>query len=724
MGVGYGPAREGRFSDEVLDEIRSRVDIVAVIGEYVQLKKRGSNFVGLCPFHQEKTPSFTVSPSKQMFYCFGCQTGGNVFTFLCKREGISFAEAVELLAARAGVALPERASSRGGRRAGAEGRPTPGRDGGREHAGEREWLLRVLAWTARWYRHQLLTNPEAERARAYLARRGVKPETVEKFQLGYSPDSWNALTRALLEKRVGEAVLERAGLALRGREGLYDRFRGRLMFTICDRRGRPVGFGARALDEGAEPKYLNSPETPLFSKGRVLYGLDLAAEGIRRRGLALVVEGYMDVIACHEHGFDFAVASMGTALTPDQARLMRYLTDTVVTAFDADSAGTLATLRGLEVLGRAGFKVKVAEIPGGKDPDECLRGPDGPEAFREAVDRAVPLVEYRFRLAAGRHDLTTVEGRVGAVGELLPVLAGIENRLELDEYVRDFARRLGVDELALRAELDRYLRAARASAGVRDTLARRRENRKELPPGRGPGPRQVLDAERVLLGYMLRSEEGLQKVLVALLEASDWCRAVGLPWPEDGGPGPGRTPAASDAASDEAAAALDAAAARTDPAGADAAAARTDPAGAETSPAEGEAPLTEAEARVLAWFGDPAHRRVVRALLTLARYGPVDGARLVDALAGGPEEDVKTASRALFEAPELPEEMDRAVRDCTSLLKEHRLNSRIDELHRRIQDLERQGAQVEREYAALLRELIDLERHTDGGTGHWSVPGD
>jgi len=730
--------RGGRWSDELLDEIRAKTDIAQVIGEYVQLKKRGANFLGLCPFHQEKTPSFTVSPDRQMFYCFGCQTGGNIFSFLMKRESLSFAEAVEQLAARAGVTLPERAST-------SESPAARAADERRKR--ETDLLYRVLDFASRYYGQVLLKSPAGEKARAYFSRRGIKPESVGAFRLGYSLDSWTALVKILTAKGVAETVLEQAGLALRGREGQdhYDRFRGRLMFTISDHRGRPIGFGARALKDGDEPKYLNSPETPLFSKGRSLYALHLAAQAIRRRGLAIVVEGYMDALACHERGFDFTVASMGTAFTPDQAHLLRRLTDTVVTAFDADTAGTQATLRGLEVLTAAGFKVKVAEMPGGKDPDECLRSDGGPEAFGQAVDEAVLLPEYRFRLALRRHDTATIEGRVDAVNEILPVLAGIDQPLERQQYIHDFARRLPVPEEALRLELGRHLKASvdprrgLSRGGVRDSIRRSRtdpaadasaggDSTALTGPSRfgdeaGGLPRHVREAERVLLSHMVGPEDGLHLVLTTLLDATDWCRKVGLD-----PVAAGREAAAWVA---EVAAAVDIAPASAE----DGAAgdretwAPEDDGGVDLGDlAESEAslpePLTDSESAVLDWFGDPTNGRIARAVLLLARDGAIDAARLVDHLDEAEGDASRIVARVFFELQTLSDQPEQAIADCLGVLKEHRLNSRIEQLHRRIEDLERRGTQVEREYAGLIRELIDLERHTDGGTGHWKVPGD
>jgi len=748
MTRGSWPERPGRFfSEELLDEIRDKTDIVAVIGEYVPLRRRGSNYVGLCPFHNEKTPSFTVSPDKQMYYCFGCQTGGNVFTFLMQREGLEFTEAVEQLAARAGVPLPERKRGPAG--------PAE-RTAEERNRRERDLLYRVVDFASRFYHHVLVARPEGEKARRYLARRGIKPESWETFRLGCSPPARDVLAKALKAKNVPEEVIQKAGLALGGAAGLRDRFRGRLMFTISDRRGRPIGFGARALDDDDEPKYLNSPETPLFEKSRALYAADLAAASIRRGRRVLVVEGYMDAIACHELGFDFTVASMGTALTPEQARWLRRLTDTVITAFDADSAGTQATVRGLEVLSRAGFRVKVAGTPGGKDPDECLRAPGGPETFRRALEEAVPLAEWRFRLALERHDPSTIEGRVRVVEEIVPVLAGLENSVERAEYMRDFAGRLGVAEDALRAELARYRETAaggRRRRPVGDSIKTLRNNKAARPAGGSSGRSgarltlggardPVRAAERALLACMASSHENLALALELLAEADRWCGDLGLGDAAAAPPGGGETTAG---AQDEVAAS------------------------AEDNAASSVGPVStgdDSDRPVLNWFSDPAHRRVVRALLSeigsgRAGGGPgwvLDPARLVDIVSSQPgvtgagetsPEDARALAKALFEAQPPPaddlEEARRVIEDCLRWLKEHRLNSRIEDLCRRISELERREAElkeglnereggfpeqkeelerVQRILSELFRELIDLKRHADGGTGHWQVPGD
>ncbi|HEY8393343.1 MAG TPA: DNA primase [Thermaerobacter sp.] len=499
-----------RLDEHVIEEIRARVDIVEVISDYVPLRRAGKNFVGLCPFHQERTPSFTVSPDKQMFYCFGCQTGGDVFTFLMKREGWSFPEAVAELARRAGVALPERPASPEDRRR---------RD-------EREQLLRVLELAADFYRH-VLRSPAGEPARAYLASRGIDEVTIERFGLGYAPDRWDALLQAMSRRGVPVGLLERAGLVQRraGGQGYYDRFRHRVMFPIRDPRGRVVGFGGRALGE-AEPKYLNSPETPVFNKRRLWFGLDLARVRLRETGVAVVVEGYMDAIAIDRAGIGYAaVASLGTSLSEEQVDLLARYADTVVIAYDGDTAGQRATLRGLELFAEADVEVRVAELPPGRDPDDVLRS-DGPDALHRFIENAVPLVEFQFRRVLREHDTTSVRGRAAAVAALAPWLARVRSEVERAEYLRRYAAALGVDEATLWREVRRAERSrARkrvmkvpGGSGGNNVQRFRHNNRRvmcnEIPPAVGR-------AERGLLAFWLQYPQW-RATIAARLEPDDW----------------------------------------------------------------------------------------------------------------------------------------------------------------------------------------------------------
>ncbi|MCL6449744.1 MAG: DNA primase [Acetobacteraceae bacterium] len=447
----------GGYGEEVVARVRDRVDIVGLIGEYVQLRKAGKNFVGLCPFHQERTPSFSVSPDKQMFYCFGCQAGGDVFNFLMKKENLTFPEALELLARRAGVPLPRAADPEARRR-----------------EGERASLLEALEAAAQHF-VQGLAGPDGARARAYLEQRGIGAAAVQQFRLGYAPPAWGGLIESLGRRGFKPPLLERAGLALRQTDGGWrDRFRDRLMFPIADPRGRVIGFGGRALDEANQPKYLNSPETPVFAKRRAWYGLDRARAEIGRREQAVVVEGYLDLITAHQAGFTNVVASLGTALTPEQAMALSRLAPRVVIAYDPDAAGAAATLRGLELFPRFGARVLVAVLPRGLDPDALIRE-RGKEAFADAVERALPLMEYRLQLEVESRDLGTVEGRVAAVRAIVPVLAGMEDAVEREGYLALAAARLGVSEEALRADVARYLRRAPSGAAA-DRMAAGRNN--------------------------------------------------------------------------------------------------------------------------------------------------------------------------------------------------------------------------------------------------------
>src|SRR5947209_10587197 len=318
------------FPSAVLDEIRSRLDLVDLVSQFVALRKAGANWKGLCPFHTEKTPSFTVNPAKGIFHCFGCGVGGDAFGFLMRQDRLSFPEAVRALARRAGVDLPE--------------------DRGRRDEGEREALHRAMQLALAFYTDRLW-QPEGARARAYLERRGVDPAVARRFDLGYAPEGWDALLTVMRGEKVGEEILERAGLVVPRQHGggFYDRFRGRLLFAIRDLQGRVVAFGGRAFGD-EQPKYLNSPETPLYTKGNLLYAADVARETIRAKNRALIVEGYVDCLMAHQYGFTETVAALGTAFTPAQLALLRRYCDEVVTFFDADAAGQKAAERAEELL--------------------------------------------------------------------------------------------------------------------------------------------------------------------------------------------------------------------------------------------------------------------------------------------------------------------------------------------------------------------------------------
>lgn len=449
-----------RFDDAFLQEVRDRNDIVAVVGEYVHLTRRGSRYWGLCPFHSEKTPSFTVNPEGQFYYCFGCKASGDVIRFIMEKERLSFPEAVAFLAQRARIPLPR-----------------PERSPAEEQAAqERQQVLAALEFAARFYEYQLRHTPAGQEALRYLLDRGLTPETIARFRLGYAPDGGGALLRAA-RQRFPEAVLVQAGLVVAREGGGYaDRFRHRAMFPICDIRGRVVGFGGRALRPDQVPKYYNSPEGAHFSKRLHLYALHLARDAMRAEDLAIIVEGYMDAVALHQAGFPMAVASMGTSLTREHAELLRRQCQRVVIAYDADAAGQQATLRGLEVLAAAGCDVRVLRVPDGKDPDEFVQA-HGPEAFRQLLAGAVPLIEFKIRLALDRHPGHSAEARAAAVREVVPILASIQEEARRHEYIRLVATRLLADrtsasneaysEASLLAQVESYLRQQAAESYAR-----------------------------------------------------------------------------------------------------------------------------------------------------------------------------------------------------------------------------------------------------------------
>jgi len=423
--------------EEFIEEVKNRNDMASVAGEYVSLKKRGSSLVGLCPFHQEKTPSFTVNREKQFFYCFGCGAGGDVIEFVMRIENLAFPEALQWLAERAGIPLPER--------------ETPAE---KKNQKEREWLFRLHQLAALFYRKILEERAPGKKVLAYLAERGIKPETAEKFFLGYAPDSWTALVDLLQKKKISPAKAEKSGLIVRGERGYYDRFRDRLLFPIMNPQGRVAAFGGRLLGEGV-PKYLNSPETPLFSKGRYLYGLSQAKEAVRREKKAVIVEGYMDVLQAHQAGLEYVVAALGTALTREQVKALRRYAENVVIAFDADAAGQAATMRGLDILKAYGIQVRVALLPSGEDPDSFLKK-EGVGAFQALLAKSKDLFLFKLDYLLGDKRPGAPEAKAQAVKKVLPLLTEVENMVAREEYIKEIASRIGVSEEAVYGEWRHY----------------------------------------------------------------------------------------------------------------------------------------------------------------------------------------------------------------------------------------------------------------------------
>lgn len=528
---------------ELFKEIKEKNDIVAVVSEYVTLKRSGRSLVGLCPFHSEKTPSFNVNPAKQFYYCFGCGSGGDVFNFIMKMENLEFIEAAHLLADRAGILWPE------------ERRAT-------ESDRRRENFYRINQLAAAFFNQCLEKTAGGERGRLYLGERGLTSETWQRFLLGYAPRGWHSLTEVLRKKQVPLEQAAELGLVGFGANGYYDRFRDRVIFPISDPKGRIIGFGGRIIeppvpplgleepvqtpkqDSGSAPtnayskpeadtadrplpKYLNSPDSPLFRKGSFLYGLSLAKDYIRKKNQAIIMEGYLDVIQAHQAGIREAVASLGTSLTHEQARLIKRYTDEVVLAYDADAAGQHATVRGMELLEEAGLKVRILTLPPGEDPDSFIKS-KGAAAFHQLVAAAKNLTDFKISLALREYNLTTPEGKSQAVWSILPVLGGIENNITREEYIRQLAREIGVSETAIFEELRKWLQGRRKKSPVLD----RNDNRsytKESNEQNGvfwgniegaeasPLKRAIFEAEKELLRSTLQEYDKFERIKVQLI---------------------------------------------------------------------------------------------------------------------------------------------------------------------------------------------------------------
>lgn len=443
-------------TSEVIAEVRMRAGILEVISETVVLKRTGKEYKGLCPFHGEKSPSFHVNPDKGIFKCFGCGEGGDVFAFVQKTKGLDFIDSVRELARKYGVKLAESVEDR-------------------KEYDRRSQILMLYQQASEYYIRLLKDPSEGAFARKYLQERGLSQETIDKFKLGVAPNSWDGLLRYLTEKtKVAPSTLEEAGLIRRRQEssGHYDLFRNRLMIPICDSEGRVIAFGGRTLGDD-QVKYLNSPETPIYHKGLHLFGFNLAKESVKEKDSVIVVEGYFDAITSHQFGFTNTVATLGTALTEQQAKLLVRYTDSkrVYLSFDADAAGVRAVERGIEMLSQIaegiGIELRVIAIPGGKDPDECLRsGAAGVEAFNRAVSDAALMIDYQLEQAIKGIDVDLRTGRIEAARRVVPILALIKNAVGRGEYIRLWAMRLRVREEEILSDVSQYRRANRLD-GVR-----------------------------------------------------------------------------------------------------------------------------------------------------------------------------------------------------------------------------------------------------------------
>jgi DNA primase len=418
----------------VITEVKQRLDLVELVSEYVTLQKAGRNFKGLCPFHSENHPSFFVFPEQQTWHCFGaCGTGGDIFSFIMKKEGIDFGQALRLLAQRGGITLspleaPDKAEDK-----------------------EKDRLFQINEAATEYYHHLLSSTEAGEAARNYLKRRKVTPETVKEFRLGFSPDTWETLKNYLLNKDYKEKELAEAGLIIEKEEGgSYDRFRNRLMFPICDIQGRVSGFGARALDDSL-PKYINSPQTAIFDKSSSLYGVDKAKTAIRRKNLAIIVEGYTDVLTAHQHGWQNVVGSMGTSLTEKQVGGIKRLTNNITLALDADLAGEEATLRGKAILAYSNAEANVILLPPGKDPDEVIK--EDPALWQKLVEQAMPILDFAFQSIISKVDINKAKDKSLAVQKLLPSIHEIKDPVQQSHYLKRLARELKIEESSIKAAL-------------------------------------------------------------------------------------------------------------------------------------------------------------------------------------------------------------------------------------------------------------------------------
>lgn len=429
------PMGRGLISEDVINQIRDRTDIVEVVGQHVSLTRTGQNLKGLCPFHQEKSPSFTVSPSRQIFHCFGCGVGGNVFTFLTRITGASFPETVRELGRKVGIEVEEATSQVG------------------PQAVQAVRIEQLNKAAADWFRQNLSDDQLGAEAREYLSSRGMLPSTIERFGIGVAPNEWDGLIKSLGKQGFMQNDLASAGLiiARENGSGFYDRFRARVMFTITDLRKRVVGFGGRVLGEGT-PKYLNSPDTALFRKGQTLFALDVAREAVTRTKTVIVVEGYFDAIALHQAGLVHTVATLGTALTLEHIQVLRRFASNVILLFDPDAAGVRAALRSLDLFVNSGLGVKVVSLPVGEDPDTYVRK-EGAEAFDRLEERAPSLLDFALEHSLKTAEASTIEGRIRSVDEILRILQKSEHPIEREERIRLVAERLGINQQRL---IERY----------------------------------------------------------------------------------------------------------------------------------------------------------------------------------------------------------------------------------------------------------------------------
>jgi len=486
------------YPEELIEDIRISNDILAVVGEYVRLEKKGKNYFGLCPFHNEKTPSFCVDPGKQLYYCFGCGKGGSVIQFIMETENFDYVEAIKFLAERVRIPLPEGDSEQE-----------------RAIAGKKQDLLKINVEAARFFYEQL-NNQRNFQAREYLNRRKVSKSIARKFGIGYSPEEWDILYRYLRKKGYDDDILLESGLILKGKSGrsCFDRFRGRIIFPIFDVRGNLIGFGGRVINDGS-PKYMNSPETLVYNKRKNLFALNFAKNSREKR--IIIVEGYMDVISLHQYGIINTVASLGTALTENQGRLLKKYAEEIVISYDADSAGQAAAMRGLDLLNNVGCNVKVLLIPNGKDPDDFVKQ-NGSDEFKKLVEKALSLVEYKIKALKKDIDTNTTDGKISFLNKAADLLSKIDNNMEREMYIKKMSKEYEISQESIYAEVLKRIKPAKGFK----TVSRIDRNRLKNMRKKGNSEfEKVIECERILL-CVLSINNSVYRVIKDRLNPEDF----------------------------------------------------------------------------------------------------------------------------------------------------------------------------------------------------------
>ncbi len=485
-----------RYSDEIIDEGRQTNDIVDIISQYVHLKRSGRNFFGLCPFHNEKSPSFSVSPDKQIFHCFGCGVGGNVFTFLTKIEGLNFVEAIQTLAERANIQLPTLESNG---------------DTAKEQLKSK--VYKVNEFTAKYY-HENLYKPEAKIAQEYIKKRKLTNETLQSFQIGYS-GKFDELYQELKKQGFEEPEILESGLVNKNDRGQYiDRYRNRLMFPICDTRGRVIAFGGRVLDD-SKPKYINSPENVVYSKGRNLFGLNVAKKGDTKQ--LLIVEGYMDVISLHQRGITNVVAPLGTALTQQQGWLLRKNSEKIIVSFDSDEAGMMAKMRALDILQNMGCDLRILQMEGAKDPDEYIIK-YGNARFNNLVEKALSVIEFKVKVLKQNLNLEVVNDKIKFLNEIAKLIAKIDNTIEREVYIEKIAKEYDISKEAIYAEVNKLTYVGTKSEKILEKtkpIITHKKKQEEIP-------QPIIKRENTVIAILLTGDNNIFQIIKQNIQVQDF----------------------------------------------------------------------------------------------------------------------------------------------------------------------------------------------------------